>query len=364
MVEAPPDLPREVRLFDTSYGARIFQIPLQEFPILWGYAYLVLVDDPQDGAYKVLVDTGSGFGDSNQYLEDGFQQVSEMLRQPIGLGDLTHIFITHGHIDHFGGLTYVRPRTQALVGVHELDWRNLTNYEERLAIAARRLEDFLAEAGVPPEHHAGLIEMYKFPKSLYHSVRVDFTYEAVGMRVGPFTFLHVPGHCAGHVVIRLHDVLFCGDHVLEGISPHQSPEHLTHFTGLEHYLESLDTLEDWSDGVRLALGGHHSPITDLRARIEAIRQLHKARLERVLELVEEPRTIAEVSLALFGEVHAYNVLLALEETGAHVEYLDQRGRLRISNLAEVEKERDPIAIRYQKLDWQGEGGISVNKSTV
>lgn len=347
--------PRKVISYETSCGARIFQIPLQEFPFLWGYAYLVLVDDPEGTPYKVLIDTGSGFGDSNQHLEDGFQQVSSLIGQSIGLANLTHIFITHGHIDHIGGLGYVRPRTRARIGVHELDLRNLTNYEERLTVVARRLEGWLGEAGVPAGRRLELIGMYKFPKILFGSVRVDFTYEAEGMRVGPFEFLHVPGHCAGHVAIRLHDVLFSGDHVLAELSPHQSPEHLTLSTGLEHYLKSLDILESWAGRVRLTLGGHREPILDLPARIDAIRQVHQERLGRVLELFEEPHTVAEVSRLLFGDVHGYNVLLALEETGAHVEYLEQRGLLRVNNLAEVEQNHDPIPIYYQKLDWKGEG---------
>ena len=350
MVEDSFIPPRDVCSFESSRGARIFQIPLQEFPILWGYAYLVLVDDPEHGSYKVLIDTGSGFGESNQHLEGGFEQVSRLTGQPIGLADLSHIFITHGHIDHIGGLGYVRPRTQARLGVHELDLRNLTNYEERLTVVARRLESYLAEAGVPADRRREVIDMYKFPKSLFRSVRVDFTYEAVGMRVGPFEFLHVPGHCAGHVAIRLHDVVFSGDHVLSDLSPHQSPEQLTLSTGLEHYLKSLDVFEDWAGSVRLTLGGHREPITDLPARLEAIRQVHRERLGRVLELLEESHTIAEVSRLLFGDVHGYNVLLALEETGAHVEYLDQRGLLRINNLGEVEQNHEPVPIYYQKLD--------------
>ena len=89
-----------------------------------------------------------------------------MVGQPFGLADLTHILITHGHIDHFGGLTYVRPRTQALLGVHELDLRNLTNYEERLTVVSRRLKEYLIEAGVARETIARVcIEMYKITKS-------------------------------------------------------------------------------------------------------------------------------------------------------------------------------------------------------
>ena len=244
-----------IQIFSSSDGARIYQIPLKEFPMLWGSIYLVLVEH-EGQHYRVLVDTGSGYGESNRHLEAGLRQVAEISGVEIGLDNLTHILITHGHIDHFGGLGYVRERTPAMVGVHELDLRNLTHYEERIVIVSRRLENYLAEAGVPAEERQRMIAMYKSTKSLYHSVKVDFTYEAIGMHLGPFEFLHVPGHCAGHVVIRLHDVLFSGDHVLEETSPHQSPEHLTLSTGLEHYLRSLDIVENWAKGARLALGGH------------------------------------------------------------------------------------------------------------
>ncbi len=350
----PPSL-REVQMFRTAGGAQIYQLPLQAFPGLWGYAYLVLADG-EGGPYRVLIDVGSGFWESNQHLEAGLQAVEQRRGGPLGLADLTHIFITHGHIDHFGGLGFVRPRTAALLGVHELDLRNLTNYEERLTIVSRRLAEFLVEAGVSAPSLPGLLETYLITKSLHHSVKVDFTYEAMGMRLGPFEFLHTPGHCAGHVVIRLHDVLFSGDHVLQDTSPHQSPERLTLSTGLAHYLRSLDELNAWAgDSIRLTLGGHKAAITNLGERIQAIKHLHHTRLDKVLELLAQPHTIREVSQALFGEVSGYNILLALEEAGAHVEYLYQRGLLGIENLAELEAASGPIPIRYRCLSCSPSG---------
>jgi hypothetical protein len=70
---------QSVREFNTPSGARVFQLPLLAFPGLSGYAYLVLVDE-----YKVLIDAGSGIGESNGHLEQGFSAVAEILRQDKG----------------------------------------------------------------------------------------------------------------------------------------------------------------------------------------------------------------------------------------------------------------------------------------
>jgi glyoxylase-like metal-dependent hydrolase (beta-lactamase superfamily II) len=333
-----------IETFSTSGGGRIYRLPLEAFPGFWAYAYWVHVDD-----YRVLIDTGSGYGLSNENLESGFVEAGIIdSGEPARLDGLTHIFVTHGHIDHFGGLNYVLPRTRANLGVHDLDLRVLTHYEERLAVVSRRLEEYLIEAGVSEQPREHMLAMYRFTKELYHSVQVNFTYEAVDMHVGPFEFLHVPGHSAGHVVIRLHDVIFCGDHVISSISPHQAPEHLTLGTGLDHYLHSLDLVDRWSGPVRLTLSGHSRPIENLSTRIGEIKTIHAERLSRVLDFFEEPHTIDELSRSLFGEVNGYNVLLAIEEAGAHVEYLYQRGKLCIENLNDLDSTSSPTPIRYRR----------------
>jgi len=84
------------------------------------------------------------------------------------------------------------------------------------------------------------------------------------------------------------------------------------------------------------------------ARLAEIRKSHAARLTLTLEFLSEPHTIAEVSQELFGRVNGYNVLLAIEEAGAHVEYLHQRGQLRIINLDDFDKNDGPVVTLYQR----------------
>ncbi|MCX6035505.1 MAG: hypothetical protein NTV38_11110, partial [Chloroflexi bacterium] len=148
----------------------------------------------------------------------------------------------------------------------------------------------------------------------------------------------------------LHNILFSGDHVLGRITPHQSPERLTLSTGLGHYRDSLTVLEKWAGGSSLTLAGHDDPIPNLPARLAEIRREHTARLKLTLEFLAEPHTIADVSGELFGRVNGYNVLLAIEEAGAHVEYLHQRGLLRIVNVDELESYNGPVVSRYRRIN--------------
>ncbi len=331
--------------FTTSGGAQIFRLPLEAFPRFWAYAYLVLVEDR-----IVLIDTGAGNEASNADLVNGLKQVSRMISRTVGLDDLSDILITHGHIDHFGGLIYLQGKTRARVGIHELDLQTVSGHEERLALMSRRLGEFLGEAGVPAEERGAMITMYKFTKAFYHSVPVDYTYEAAGMKAGPFEMVHLPGHCPGHVAIRLEDVIFSGDHVLDRIIPHQAPESIIQYMGIGHYLESLARLEGWAAGARLVLNGHDSPIENLPARVEAIRQALAGRLEQTLGSLNEPVTIAEITARLYPDVGGYNALLVLEKVGAYVEYLYQRGLLCIANMDELETQTAFAGVRYQRRD--------------
>ncbi len=321
--------------FETSSGAKIHRIPLEVFPNFWAHAYLVQKDE-----YRVLIDCGSGMETSHANLLDGLQQAGV---QP---ADLTHILLTHAHIDHYGGLSQMKPITHAKIGVHELDLQTVSYHEARLALISRRLASFLADAGLDEETREQLLSIYRFTKAIYHSVPVDFTYENVDMRIGPFELIHLPGHCPGHVAIRLEDVIFCGDMVVEGVTPHLSPESIHPYSGLDHYLESLARFERWAKDARLILNGHDDVISNLPERVEATRQNLIRRMSKALNALAEPLNIAEISQAVYGETGGYNALLIIEKTGAYVEYFYEHGMIEITNPDELEQGRPA---RYRRL---------------
>jgi glyoxylase-like metal-dependent hydrolase (beta-lactamase superfamily II) len=325
--------------FLTSDGRTIYNFTVRSFPTLVNNIYVI-----SDGQNRILVDCGSGMEKPNTDLLAGFNAIGETFGEPISLADIDTILITHGHIDHFGGLPFVRRFTDAPIGVHILDRRVLSNHEERVIIAYRRLESFLEGAGVAENQREVLMSVYLFAKTYYHSTPVQFLLEEENPTVGGIRVYHVPGHCSGQVCLQVDDILLTADHVLSRITPHQAPESITNHMGLGHYLESLGRIETMP-GIRFGLGGHEEPIADVPARIGEIRDAHDERLNKIADICAEPKSIAAISLELFGRVDSYHVLLALEETGAHVEYLYQRGELVAANLDEIEKTSHPV-IQY------------------
>ena len=329
----------QVEKFTTNDGREIYSFRVQSFSQLVNNIYII--DDKDE---LILVDCGSGLEQANNDLVAGFTAVSEKFNKKFSLNDVTQILITHGHIDHFGGLPFVRQFTNAPIGVHLLDRRVLSNHEERAIVVARRVENFLESAGVSENHRQELMQVYLFAKQYYQSTPVQFLLEDGQATVGDIKVHHTPGHCPGQVCLQVDDILLTADHILSRITPHQAPEDITKNMGLGHYLDSLTKISK-VEGIRLGLGGHEEVMDDIYGRIQAIKTSHDDRLNKVLAICQSPKSLADISRELFGKVESYHVLLALEEAGAHVEYLYQRGELVAANLDEIEHTSHPV-IQY------------------
>jgi glyoxylase-like metal-dependent hydrolase (beta-lactamase superfamily II) len=334
--------PPDVRRFESAGGVRIYRASCHAFPGFVAHVYLLLGAGP-----PTLVDAGSGLGDANDELLEGFEQVRSEFGESLVPADIRRIIITHGHIDHFGGLAFLHRRMpQAEIAIHQLDARILTAFEERVEVAKKAIHRFLEQAGVGGDMLKGFLDVYGYSKKSMHSLPVAHTLvdhqELDGLR-----FIHAPGHCPGQVCIAIDDVLLSADHVLPDISPHQAPESIMPYTGLGHYLESLDKIAR-IEGIRLALGGHGEPMADVYKRVADIRQGHQRKLEKILSIIgqaPEPLTVNDVSQTLYTHVKGFHVLLAIEEVAAHVEYLYHHNRLAIANLDEYKREDNP-PIRY------------------
>ena len=288
-------------------------------------ANIYVIDHPDA---LILVDTGSGVDYSNRGISRGLTEIGQALNRRFELKDFDLVFITHGHIDHFGGLGFVLEESSAEAWVHPDDQTILANFSERVEQAVICLSRFLKSSGVPQRERARLLDVYRWGKGHYRSQPVSANLKEGMLAAWDFEVIHVPGHCPGQICLRIDEVLLTGDHVLSRISPHLAPQSITLGTGLKTYLSSLKRIQDL-EGIHLSLGGHEEPMLDLPARCAAIRALHQERLLQVEQLCRSPLSIRELTLHLFGQLRSYHTLLGLEEAGALAEFLVDEGRLSI-----------------------------------
>lgn len=322
--------------YETSKGRRIIRLSINTLPRLYNSVYVVFLDD------KVfLVDLGFSF-DIHSFINKFQKEITQ--KYSVDLEDVYGIVITHGHIDHFGGIYKIlkfNPRIK--VFIHEIDSKAVEKVKETYIYAKHYFRIFLKRAGLDEKGIETYINIYSSLKEYLEPIRVTRPLKD-NDNVEAFSVIHTPGHSPGHVCLLLDDVLFTGDHILPHITPHQFPESIMKYTGIGHYLESLAKIQEFvlRKKVSFGLPGHYEIIEDVYTRAEEIKKHHFRRFKEVMEVCRKPKTIVDIVRELFPDKENYQFILALDEVGAHVEYLWDRGYLSIGNIQEfIENDEAP-----------------------
>lgn len=152
--------------------------------------------------------------------------------------------------------------------------------------------------------------------------------------------VQTPGHTQGHVVFHdlQHKLLFAGDHVLPTITPSIGFEAVLSPNPLGQFLDSLALVRARPDA-RL-LPAHGAPTESVHARVDELVAHHGQRLEETLRAVRHgASTGADVAglltwtrrLTPFADLDEFNAMLAIGETGAHLQLLTAQGQLRATD---------------------------------
>jgi glyoxylase-like metal-dependent hydrolase (beta-lactamase superfamily II) len=151
--------------------------------------------------------------------------------------------------------------------------------------------------------------------------------------------VHTPGHTTGHVVFHDSDgaLLFAGDHVLPTITPSIGFEPIETKDPLGAVLRSLSVVRSRPDALLLPAHGPVAP--SAHARVDELIAHHGTRLDQVLAAMSSGATTAAEIAGIqtwtrrerkLADLDPFNSMLAISETGAHLELLVAQGRATVT----------------------------------
>jgi glyoxylase-like metal-dependent hydrolase (beta-lactamase superfamily II) len=300
----------------------------------------------------VLIDSGWATREAHRLLVDALRTLGG------GLDDIRQILVTHIHRDHYGQAVQLRRSHGTRIAVGR---KECPTIEHALGAGAYGMDpqlDHLRRLGgdelvdeILDEIRASALDAltdWGYPDDWLNDG------ERISAGERQLDVLDTPGHTQGHVV--LHDetgqLLFAGDHVLPTITPSIGFEPLRSGDALGSFLRSLARLRERPDAVLCPAHGYAGG--SVHARIDELAEHHERRLgatERAV--VAGAETGIEVAQRLpwtrrdrrFDELNPYNQMLALSETGAHLDLLVAQGRIAVTDVPELPIGYRPVVLR-------------------
>ena len=258
--------------------------------------------------------TGSGtylIGDKKIAIIDpgpANQAHMEALLTTIGKGKITHIFVTHTHVDHCGGVADLKAATGAIVygyGAHP----------SRPGEAAPMLDEGSDFSYAPDE-----------------ILRDGNT---ISTDEWSLTSLHTPGHISNHLCYDLREekALFTGDHMMGWATTVVAvPD-----GNMADYLASLDLLLVRDDHIYYPT--HGAPITNPRQFTKAVKIHRDMRDLQILRQLEKgPQNIMDMVSVIYAGVDKRLHLAAALNVQAHLERHIASGKVSASNDAPLKAE--------------------------
>ena len=218
--------------------------------------------------------------------------------------EITHILVTHSHIDHSPLSRALSKATGAPVLAFG-DWQ-----AGRSEVMQQLAADGLAGGGEGVD-------------AAFHPDIVLADGETVTGDGWEVKTIHTPGHYGNHVSFAWGDALFCGDHVMGWASSLVSPPD----GDLTDFMASCARLR--RDAWRVFHSGHGAPIADPAARLDwlvAHRQTREA--EILAALRSGPATAYDLATRIYTEVPSALIGAATRNVFAHL--VDLTGKRRVS----------------------------------
>jgi glyoxylase-like metal-dependent hydrolase (beta-lactamase superfamily II) len=303
-------------------------IGLAEMPIGINHIESVNVYIIEDGDSVTLVDCGMWHPGEP---DDGLTVLRGALHaRGYILDDISRIFITHAHIDHYGMAGRLMELTGAELLMHAMTDLDCEKYRHPETAQARKRDTYSDHGVAPADLPAFSDTLVKWMPYLHSVVEASTRLqggEAITIGTRDWEILHTPGHSLGHICLwsPQDKLLFSGDHLLPAVTPPVTFERGFDPDPLRSYLASLKLVAERDPA--LVMPGHGRAFADGRRRVDAITRNKQRRLDAIHATIRNrPCTVREIA-----DVHVAKAFLqfqrnlAMAETLAHLAYLRWQG---------------------------------------
>ncbi|MFT5650049.1 MAG: glyoxylase-like metal-dependent hydrolase (beta-lactamase superfamily II) [Yoonia sp.] len=218
-----------------------------------------------------------------------------------GTGTITHIVVTHAHIDHSPLARRLSAKTGAPISAYGPAEAGRSAVMQQLAAQG------LAGGG------EGIDAAFS-PDVIMASGDTITTDEWT------LQALHTPGHIGNHISLIWGDAVFTGDHVMGWASSLVSPPD----GDLTDFMESCEKLAQID--ARIFYPGHGAPVTDPAERVAWLLAHRRGREAQILNaLTPAGRTTDQITGLVYADVNPALMGAAKRNVFAHLVDLSQRG---------------------------------------
>jgi glyoxylase-like metal-dependent hydrolase (beta-lactamase superfamily II) len=300
-------------------------------------------------AYLLLSDTGAVVVDPGWDHERGWEDLmAGFAAAGLPAGRVTGIVVTHVHLDHHGLSRRLSEASGAPIAMHAAEVDALPS-RIREATTSDAMQTWLGRCGAPAdvmaEFNSDLAEMLGVFRLAEPDVLLNDG-DALDLPGRQVRVVWTPGHTPGHICLHDadHDVLLTGDHLLPRISPNIGLTPGSMDSPLASYLDSLRALGGYDSAE--ALPAHEYRFRGIAGRAGTLIEHHDVRAQEVLDVIaaSDYATVWDVTTKLtwsrgWDQINGFMRRAALFETAAHIQYLEQEGRLAIRPGAPGEPDR-------------------------
>ncbi|MDQ6836914.1 MAG: MBL fold metallo-hydrolase [Actinomycetota bacterium] len=302
---------------------------------------------PTDGLRAVniyAIDDGNGlvFVDSGWAVPVARELLGAALRTlDCSLSDIHRFLITHMHRDHYTQAIEIRREAgnRVSLGAGERPGMETARSADRTPMEPQLRQLRRCGAGELADAMAAWLAEQRFDGDRSDWEDPDDWIEPGRLTLDggrDLTVVETPGHTQGHVVFHdsAGELLFAGDHVLPTITPSIGFEPILAANPLGDFLASLAKVRALPDA--MLLPAHGAVTASVHARVDELVDHHGRRLDGTAAAVDKGLTDAfEAAHQLrwtrrerkLTELDAYNQMLAICETAAHLELLVAQDRL-------------------------------------